>query len=481
MPPPYARPCKLWFCPVHSFGLLALLVGLGSVFLVPPRQVNDEAAHVARVAQILQGKLLPGTAREVSVSATLSRFIADFSAVKDAIRDRAKATGEFPHNAYRFGDFFAPQYIRTDQDAHGTIDAGNARIYPPVAYSGQILGVALAQAVSDHAATGFYAGRVGALLVACALLMLGLHLLPGYKLALGFLALTPMIVVTRGSFSVDSMTNALAFLTFALACRYAWDARARIGRAELAWFTAALTLTALCKPPLIALVLLYWLIPGAKFPSPGYRWLGFALILLCAGGITAGWWGGVTALHGADITGTAESDMTARLLQLWQHPLAFLWLMTETIPVMAGEWVRQFIGSYFNHDGRLVLTLYLPPFALACYGVALALALWLSDAPAPVTHVQRGIAAATLLAVYGAMAGLFALSYGLHHAHIAGIQGRYFHAVAPLLAILLIPTRGEYVPAVLNSPRRHALVWCATLFMNLLAMSYTYRLNYDSL
>jgi hypothetical protein len=408
--------------PAAIFLAVALPAGLLLVVLTPPFQVPDESAHLFRAFQMAEGTFRAGS-------------------------DGAVPGAELPVSLVRAADAFPPHLpAMTRGDLLARVKRGLAEplaprerrffplvstIYSPVPYLPAAAVIAAGKAASWSPLGLLYAGRLATLLAATILHALALRVAPVFRWPLALLALTPMISFQRSGVTADSVTNALAFLFFALVLRLAAADTAPPPRPLAVLVLATTAALALCKGYAVLLPLL--LVVPAR-PRAGRRLAWTALLL---GAVLAAGWS--LARRGVPVPPRLDVpvDSGGQLRTLLHEPGRFLAAAATEVATHGARNVREFLGQLGWLDVRI-------PAALLLVPAAALLLLVLADASAPLRLARWWRIG--LLAVLGAGALSIALAmYVLHTPAgargIEGIQGRYFIPLAPPALFLLVSRR----------------------------------------
>jgi uncharacterized membrane protein len=287
--------------------------------------------------------------------------------------------------------------------------------------------------------------------VATLLTALALRVAPAFRWPLALLALTPMAAFQRSGLSADGVTNALAFLFFALILRLSnreSDPPSPVMKALVLTTSVAL---ALCKGSVVLLPLLV-LMPVR---SASRRRLGWRALVLGAAA-AAGW---ALANRGLPMTPRFDVpvDAAANLRSLVSRPERFLTAAGSELSSHGLRLLRELLGQLGWLDVRL-------PAVLLALVLASLLALALAEASGRLCLAAwwrpgvLAVIAVGILSVFGAM---FVLNAPAAAAGIDGIQGRHFIPFSPPALFLLVSRR----PRFALSERTAALVVvCAAVF-----------------
>lgn len=408
----------------------------------PPFATQDEAFHWQRVLQIADGHLLAETLGPNSWGGPIDR--AGYLQMLYHI-DRIQKHGPVdPVEARALSGHLAAQ-----PPAFEVVAFPSSASFAPLAYLPQAAGVAAARAAGLGPLGQMQAGRAGNLAVYGLMIAAILRALPGGRVAVLALALSPVALQSACSLSADPLNLTLPVLLLALVWRLR-DRGTPLARREgagLVALSAALGLLKLTMAPFAGAVLyLPAAVAGGTARSRGAlgrlrsRLALGALCLAAALGIALLWNAAYPFVPGP-YWGTG-ADPAAQIARLRADPLDSLRVFAATVRDWAVMWWRDGYGRYGGHP---------PPWhgyasdrwVLPAFWVLLALALCdgpprrnAGDGP---SRRDAGFAAGCLVpAPAYALLVLAAFWIGytpVGSATVDGVQGRYF---LPMLALVLL-------------------------------------------
>jgi uncharacterized membrane protein len=252
---------------------LVLIFGLIFVFLMPPCQAPDEAAHFLRAYHVSDGNLVPGLVDN-------------------------RGGGEIPRSILQVPAAFANLPLRTNNqtsresfsslwslplaaDDRQPAPFPSSSYYSFVPYIPQALGIAAARALGAGPLAIFYAGRLANLALSVCLIFWTLRLTPIAKLTFGIVALIPMTVHQLGSQSPDASAISAGFFLSALMLRAAVQPGPRLRWPAIALLFGVSAWLTLCKFPYAVVSMLYLAVPAERLGGRRrYLTVGFSLMLL---------------------------------------------------------------------------------------------------------------------------------------------------------------------------------------------------------
>lgn len=297
------------------FILIASIVGMALVFATPILSGTDEVAHVARVALISQGKVVPDTSPSPPSTHVgrdcLATLVQNY---------RFRVLGKEPPGSWR------DQFRSADCQEGADILRGaavTANFYNPVPYAPAIVGFRIGRAI-DGAPGSIYGARLAQLAAYIGVIALALSRLPRGHTVLFTVALLPVSLQGAANVSADPMTLATICLLVSLVLEFTERARAGKPCRTRDWVLLGATVSAvaLCKSAYLPFALLVLVIPTAAFGTLRRRLRVTAPMLAVAGCLAVAWNFGVAAR--ISIVGVNHSDSTAAARWVRQDPAGFL-------------------------------------------------------------------------------------------------------------------------------------------------------------
>jgi uncharacterized membrane protein len=249
----------------RSFLGLGLPIGILYAFVLPPFQVPDETAHLARLYSVSEGVCVS------SPDIDIPKSYADLGEQYPAWLER--------HGKISIGDLRNSLHM----PANDSVMAGNGRqrsldgyinqnLYPCLPYVPAAVVLNVGRRLGFSALALMYLSRLSNLAFYLLLTFFALRLLPDFRWVLFCVALLPMAMQQAASVSADSAGFALSFLLCAYVFRLAFAQHPEvIGVLQYAVLGTLILLVALSRS-MLAVVVLPLVIPTARFGSTRNRW-----------------------------------------------------------------------------------------------------------------------------------------------------------------------------------------------------------------
>ncbi len=275
----------------------------------------------------------------------------------------------------------------------------------------------------------YYLCRLAGLLSYSALVLLAIRLAPFGKWTLAVLALAPTAVFQASTIGTDPISNGLGLL-FIAGC-LAVSIRQRLGWWEWAALIFLSFLLFWGKPNMAFLAVLPLIVlPRERFKMRGgLVLLGLAIAVL---GLleVAGW---AYVAYGRFAAPGGDLDPVRQLMFVATHPFSFLQSMTSDFAAHGISYVREWLAEY-GYGYWVVPWPTYPIYILAVIAAMMAD----SGGAYPPRRTRLGLFAVFLLAMIGTSLSLYLAFTPIGSSEILGVQGRYYTAIIPLMALGMI-------------------------------------------
>ncbi|MFH1186332.1 MAG: DUF2142 domain-containing protein [Chloroflexota bacterium] len=418
----------------ERFVLIGLLAfGLITSLATPLSAGYDEETHFIRAWEMAHLHFVPN--EQLGAKLPFPALYWDLSYRRQPIVDAVEPGFWSKYGALRMD---ARDYVYANVETRS--------VYSPVLLLPQALALRyLGLSLRLPALAVYYACRIAGLLSYLLLCWLAVRLIPYGKWPLAILIVSPMAVFQASTISADTISNGIGFfflgasLAVATAKAMAWKQ----------WLTllALLALLFVAKVNLIFLGLLPFLLlsPSRFRMRHGYALLAAAALALLLAEVIG--WNFVAysrftrALEGA--------NPREQLVFILANPLLFVKIIARDIWINTPAYMRGWVGVYgYNYWP-------VPALAYVLYPLAAVLSLWNRD-PQSIPDKRTRIVLVSLFVV-GFLLTIISLYVAFTPARslfVAGVQGRYFTVVMPLLFLALLgPGTGIAESTTERSPR----------------------------
>jgi len=419
----------------NVFLVLAVIFGMLFMFLTPPFQVPDEAAHFFRAYQISQGDFLPQKEGELAGGVLPSSL--------QTVAGRFSHIGVFPYQVHTsFAEIHEARQVPLRAEGRSFTPFSNTAAYgTPWVYAPQAAGIALGRLLSPSALDLLYFARLGGFLVWLLFGYWALRLLPVGKWALMVLLLSPMALFLAPSTSADSFVLSLTALVVAVALKLGCE-EGRLSARDYGLLIAASAAIVLAKTPYSLAFLILLVIPASRFGGRK-AYAMFGVLVGMAWLVATGGW--LLAARGFYVPAQLGVPVSAfQQLEFLRHSPSVFITATLRMYIAHGRQVLWgFVGLLGQNDTNLPYWL-----RLAVMGYLTAGLLTTETIRGRFTAAHRWLAALVPVGIFVALHLLLYLSWTPVGAGVLeGMQGRYFVPVAMLL-VPWLAMRTRFVLAV---------------------------------
>jgi uncharacterized membrane protein len=408
--------------PEWVFAALAFVFGGALVVVTPPFEVPDEDAHLRRAFSLSLGRM---------VAIKQGEYTGDFlpAAVNELHGCFDHLTGRRAQKTTA-AQIIAAGRIRVEPNTTEFVPFSNAAVHPPLPYIPQALAVTLTQSFTRSVLASLYAGRVLNLLAAGTLTYLAIRRTPVGKWAFVVLALLPTSLALMASLSPDAVTNALCLLLLAQILWCAAGPATVLSAKPVAWTACLGAAVGLSKQAYFLLPLSFLLIPLKRLGTPG-RYCRSLAAVMGATLLAAVAWGRAVRATWSPPDPTRGVDPAQQLTGMLADPLETLYMFGRTVTWWA-LYAQEFVGRLgwldvvFPVWVYAAALLFLTFVCIAEFGPKSGLSAW-----------QRGVAASVAALVYLTVVVAIYVACDPVKAPFPRLQGRYFIAIGPLVAIAL--------------------------------------------
>lgn len=441
------------------FIALFVLFGVMTLFMRPPYQLMDEINHLPRAWQISEGIFL-------SPTITIGDFVngADVRSKKffnlnqapaDALNDKVYfaempvsflpddfiVNANYKHYIHAFSIEGIEKFLATPLNAEECepVLIPNTGFYPPPTYLPQAAAAFIGRNLNLSAGAIYYLMGLSGLIFAAICVFWAMKVLPEAKELIFLLAMMPMFLVEATSTSADAVTFGVCFLGTAwlLSLRNSTE---KFSRAEIFGLIILAIMLACSKSVYGTILLLYFLIPRERVGGlKKFLSLGAAILFLNLSILF------VWSYLSADVTGAApytnyylgytDRNISAQKFFVTEHPAVFIAAVINSLIELKFIYLTNFIGSW-----GFLWNVNLPMIFCVLYGITLIF-FGLTNG-LRLTLAERAV---LLFAAALSTIAFFLFDYltwsAVGEAWIAGVQGRYFIPIAPMIlgALSILP------------------------------------------
>lgn len=409
------------FAPRFATGWLFLLyvtLGAGYLLVTPPFRTPDERNHFFRSYEICEGRFLPiridqdlaGDYLPTSLS-RLAELVGVHSEMRadPAQLARARASPLAP-NERQLTEFSSAPYA-------------------PLAYVPSAAAIAAARFCGAGPLALTYAARWANLLVAGALIAFAVATAGAARVTALLVSLFPMTISQVASASADAVSYGVAFVWISVVLATARPRREILTRGRIVLLIVLALALSQLRPPYPLLCALVFLIRPARLGKTAMAFVFYATVLV-ATAVPAIAWNTKAANLYVTPDPAQRIDPRAQLAAMTERPRVFWRVMTKSVRFGAVEYARELVGK--------LGWLNVPLPAWIHYGFAISCITGLFLGPLASSAIAWWQRAVLAVAIVGGINGIMMMLYLTFNPvgapGIAGVQGRYFTAIAFIAA-----------------------------------------------
>lgn len=432
----------------ENFFLLASMV-LCTLFLifVPIFQVPDEYNHYVRAYGIAKGYFLTPEGGNIPIPYNL-----------------------FPYDWNTYSPFILAKYFSNQIDATQTImfDNVNMALYSPISYILQVIGIGIADIISNNTYVLVLAGSVCNIMGCTALLYFAIKYIPYGKGIVTFVSLLPMALQERASLSVDAITYAsvVALLAF---CLYMREQKGKLSKKQLLLMYSLVILVTSCKVVYFVTAFVVLLIPRECFENRKKELLHKISNVLLILVNSFGW----LAIAGQYLSNTRGGGSTAEKIRFMITSFGrYLYILGKTFFNEGEKYLNQMIGSQLGSLNISINAVLIVAILVMMCNVFYYEKYRMGERDWEVSALLCLICIGTVVLIatslYIQWTDIGASTYS-----IEGIQGRYFLPILPIFLCMFLGQKKAEPKTSMDFIKPNYILYILNLLVVMDIVSYT--------
>ena len=409
------------------YAFAVLILGLIFVIVTPPFMGSDERTHFFRIYEISEGHFISST-DENGVLAIMPRSL------------NKAYSGHDDENKYDKDEIIS--YDEIPSRLSIPLDKGNllnycscnktnyfgASMYSPFQYLPHLLGIEIGKILDFGPTWILYLARVCNLLIFALLTIIGIKLLPKFKLFAMLVLLSPVVLSGATTVSADGLTNAIIFLFISYIANLIYNKK-QVKVKEKTFLFLMTFMIAMCKIVYFPIVTLIFLIPKDLFKNSKDNWL-FKILLFVFGMVLSLGWLYIASSFMNSQSNTSELQMKYVL----SHPLEYVFIIIRTyLNNFDANLFNIFFGNQMYHGLLKVYSL----FSLA-FAFIVVLSLFVEKANLKFSNKAKELIIVLVIFILCLIASALFVQHNAEVGNIiGGIQARYFIPLCFLIPLLL--------------------------------------------
>jgi uncharacterized membrane protein len=415
--------------PQKIFLIIGIVYGVLFLVLTPPFQVADEEVHFYKAYLLSEGVATPEKVGNET------GFYVSQSLLYDTQKFRYLHFQ--PETKVTTNQIYTSLVKPIDQKEKLFLSYKNGGVYPiPVAYpptpylaSTSIMAF-INLLFNPSVLFLMYMGRLANLLVGLLLMYMAIKITPVHKWVFMLLALMPMTLFQTASLSVDSFTIAICFLTIAFIFKLSFE-KLEVKNRDILILMIFTFLITLSKAGYVIVLAALLMISISKFRSKVKK-IGLVFMLPLTYLISNQFWNHFFVLNIPSPVSTPHNSFNTILL----NPIHFMGAIINTLNFNLNLYLTGFVGNLGWLDTPL------PQVLIFIYVGILVLVALIDKDKLKISLKQKIISVGVFITIFILIfISLYISLTPLGSNMVAGVQGRYFIPVAPLLLILFYNNR----------------------------------------
>ena len=403
--------------------MLLFLIG------IPSWKNADEPVHWFRIYDIIQGNFYTQTTEDGLAVVELP----------EATYHYHNHQGELDITYRDFKDLYEKEIVENGEVVYRELST--AAVYHPIQYMPQVIGAFIADVFTDRPFVIMYFARVFNMLFSLALLYFAIRTIPYGKNIMLLLTLIPVAASGFASMSPDAMTISISYFFISYILKLLYEKDKKINWKDKIVLLLIGMVMSLCKIVYLPLAGLILLLPKEKYNSRKEQIVTCIVIMGCAI-ITNLLWLGYSSQY---LVAYKEGKSAIQISSIFENPIQYIQRVLYTINAETQTYLYGLFGSGVGADLHIALHTTLPIIIFIAF---LFLTIADKDLKNQFTTYQKIIIALIILAIIGLIfTSLYIQWSPINYDVIAGVQGRYFLPILPLVSLLIANTiklKSEY-------------------------------------
>ncbi len=410
-----------------QFIILATVLGIFYFLATPFGNGTDEVSHFLRVFKISQKYTNISLEEDSLFPPAFSKLVDYKNNIEMKYTNYINEYDAFSMNSPERKDLISEYW--------------NIKLYSPLQYIPQAIGVTIGRVISDNIVTIGMCGRITGYIFWVAMCALAIKIVPNKKAFFLIICLLPVNIFSAICISGDTVTNAVCTLFIAILYRKIY-LKEKIVKKEKIYLILLACMISLCKIVYLPFVTLTLLLKKDNFESKK-EWKKFVTILIVASVIVGLSWFVIGSINLAN-SNTASKDQLRYILM---NPFEFCGIITRTICKDGDKFIYQLCtGNELMCHAKT--TVY--PIISYIVSIALFMSLFTNEDNKVlevdtlrkiwVSLIIFGTSLLIATAIYIQWTSLPGIG-GIGNEVIKGIQGRYFIPVVLLLIFVANKTK----------------------------------------
>lgn len=409
------------------YAFAVLLMGFILIVISPPFMGSDEHTHFLRAYEISEGHFISNTDENGILSVMPRSLNKAYSGYDDENKYDNDLTISYDEIPSRLSIPLDKGNLLNYCTCNKTNYFG-ASMYSPFQYLPHLIGIGIGKILNLGPTWMLYLARVGNLVIFALLTIIGVKLLPKFKLFAMLVLLSPVVLSGATTVSADGLTNAIIFLFISYIVNLIYNKKP-IKVKEKVLLSLIAFMIAMCKVVYFPIIALIFLIPKDQFKNSKDNWI-FKILLFVLGMILSLGWLYIASAFMNSQSNTSELQMKFAL----SHPLEFIFIIIRTyLNNFSENLLNIFFGNQMYHWSLKVYSAFSLAFVLITF-----LSLFTEKASLKLSNKTKCLIYILGIIILGLIPSALFVQHNAGVGNvIGGIQARYFIPLCFLIPLLL--------------------------------------------
>ncbi len=390
----------------NVFLAIAIIFCVLMYLAMPITKAHDEEIHGYRIFEYASGKLINN-----GKSVTLSEGILE------ALHNK-----QFYHNIFLHDNTYSTQTSKVTYEYRMSH-------YSPISYLPHILGVCTSSIFTSNAMVQVYVARLFNMIACITMLYFAIKIIPYGKNMLFLIALIPIAIEGYISLSADgiAISSSILFISYILKLRE--DKNAVIGYKQIMILTILSIVVAISKIVYFPIVLFSFILPKEKFKN-NKKWIPLICIFVISVIIDVLWY-----YYGMEeITFGRTEEVSSHTFQgIMMQPITYIKQVLYTIVYRFNNYFNELFGGKLEYNENVTIPIF--PYLIALGTILISRNK--EKQSYNFYNFEKILLSIIIVSIIILVISSMYIDWSpIESAYIAGVQGRYFLPILPLITLL---------------------------------------------
>lgn len=393
------------------------IIGIMTLLGIPILRAHDELYHWFRSYELSTGHFVTGLEDGVEGTEMPGSVISIFPGWTNVT----------------YSDVLEKSNIKIDKEDTGILDSATSAVYCFIQYVPQAIGIIISRIFTNRMLIIAYCARLSNLIISILIMYKAIKLMPFGKKILFMPMLIPIFMESIATVSPDALTTSISFLYIAYILNIVFNEEKRVGKKEKIYLLVLSIIVALCKIVYLPLVGLMLIIPKEKFEGENYKDKYKNIVIIGMIAVIANLvWLGISSKY---LSLFREGDSSYQVSAIFKNPIKYLQILLYSIDLNGMSYIRTLFGGQLGWDEVVNLNSIIP---YTLFIMCIVITIIDNDIKQKFDKKQLIIIGFVVAMIIGLIfTSLYVQWTAVGQTSIAGVQGRYFIPILPLVMLLI--------------------------------------------